>query len=92
MQEENFRAQAFAQMTLQERSHLHELGEDQSVIADGERFFQHFGQALQFAAAIAQRAILFQELRRVVANLFEPRQQAQHQPATLDAVGAVELL
>ena len=44
VQEQHLGAQAVAQMTLQQRAHLHELREDQGMVAYRERLFQHFGQ------------------------------------------------
>ena len=77
-------------MLLQQITHLDKLGEDQRRVTDGNHFFHHFRQAAQLAAAPDQWPILFEKVRRMVADLLELGEQRQHHATPLNAIALVE--
>ena len=65
-----FQRQAFEQLLLQQVAHDAVLGEDQGAVAFLQNLFEHLDQSFALGTATVQFAIVFQELRRVVADLF----------------------
>jgi len=73
------------QVGLDQRAHLDELAEHEHRIAGTYDHLEQFVQRRQLAGPARDRPGLVQVLRRVVADLFEHRHQAQHQALALDA-------
>ena len=88
VQEQHLAAEGLLQVALQHVAHLGELGEDQRAFARREHFLQHFGQPGQLAGAAGDRAIVAQELRRVVADLLQLRSAS---PAPVPCAGCPRL-
>ena len=52
------------------------------------RLFEHLGEAREFARTVRQRRVVAQELRRMIADLFQLRERGQHDALALHAFGA----
>ncbi len=93
MEELDGDAQAVGDHLLEQVAHLLELREDQRGVAFLDDFLEHLDYALALAAAIIEVAAIgfLGDERGMIADLLEPRQRRQHQRATLDSVGRINL-
>ncbi len=80
------------QVTLDEASHAHVLGEDQRARPLGDDRVEQLVQQFQLPRTSGDpRPLLLEELRRVVADLLQARQELHDQSASRHAVGAGDL-
>ena len=81
MEERHLLAELLRQVLLQQHPHLAELGEHQGVLAGVQQVFHQLVEAVQLPAAAGQAGPVAQRVRRVVADLLQPGERGQHQPA-----------
>ena len=81
---------ALGQVRLEQPGHRDVLREDQHGAVLGEDRAEQLVEQLELLGAAGQpdRAGLLEEVRRVVADLLEPGEQREHQPAPRDLVGS----
>src|SRR5438874_10275627 len=77
-------------MTLNDGAHLSELREDQGALASLARLFKHLNQPRQFARAAYYRGVVLEELRRMIADLFELGEHGENYALALNSVGGFD--
>ena len=90
VQIEGRHAKLLLDIFLEQFGHFRELAKDEQPVAFGQDFFQKAGQAVEFSgtAVVGQGIIRFcfmQILGRMVAQLLQLHQHAQHQPLASNA-------
>ena len=75
------------QVAHQQLAHLAELGEHERPLADVEQLVDELVEAGQLARAAAEAGAVAEHVGRVVADLLEPGQRGEHEPAAAHPVG-----
>ena len=84
VKEHDFGAQAFGEKRAEDVPHFGELGKNQGPLADGEDFLHHLREPGGLAGATLDRSAVAQVVRRVIADLLQPRQHRENQSAASD--------
>ena len=83
-------AESGTEVSAQQVAELGILREQQRLLPRGEHLIEGLLHARQLPRASSQAAAVFEELRRVVADLLELGHGRQDQSAALDAIGALD--